>query len=112
MVLVGLQDRCARFIVRVPAKSMGGALGGLLMAGLGSSKAQVRAQARLFWPDGSPAGHAVSDAWLGRALWGRPGLKCFAMAVFGRSRQGALAPKGLAPGELAVCAGVVDLLGN
>lgn len=112
MVLVGLEDRCARFIVRVPAKSMGAALGGLLLGGLGMSKSQVRANARLFWPDGSPAGHAVRDTWVGRVLSERPGLRCFAVAVFGRSQMGALAPKGVAAGELAVCAGVGDLVGR
>lgn len=110
MVLVGLEDRCARFTVRLPAAGMGRALGGMILGSLGAGKAQVRAHARLFWPDGSSAGHTVSNTRIGRPVLEQAGAKCFAVAVFGRSQLGALAPKGVAAGELVVCAGVGDLL--
>lgn len=112
MVLVGLEDRCARFTVRVPASGMGHALGGLLLGSLGAGRAQVRAGARLFWPDGSPAGHTVSDSQVGRPVTDRLGMKCFAVGLFGSHLRGTRPPPGLASWELAVCAGVGDVVGK
>lgn len=112
MVLVELEDRCAQFTVRVPASAMKEAVGGLILGALGSlsgGKAQVRANVRLYWPNGSSAGHTVSATRLGRPVLEQQGRKCFAVDMFGRSHLGAPPSRGVAVGELVVCAGVGDL---
>lgn len=108
MVLVGLEDRCARFIVRVPAAAMGGALGSLMIGSLGTGKPQVKTGARLLWPDGSSAGYTTQDTAVGRLLYERSGLRCFGVEVFRRVPSAALASDGVAAGELVVCAGIGD----
>ena len=109
--LVGLQDRCARFVVRLPASALGNAVGGFLLGSIGSGASQVRGGAVLTWADGALAGQTVRDTWVGRALPPRGERMCFAVALFAHgSRKGAKALRPVEAGEVEVCAELGDRL--
>lgn len=102
--LVGLQDRCARFVVRLPAAALGKPVGGFLLGSLGAGASQLRAGAVLTWADGAVAGRALRDTWVGRPLPPRGQRTCFAVPVFTHGyRKGAKALRPVEPGELEVC---------
>ncbi len=109
--LVGLQDRCARFVVRLPASALGKTVGGFLLGSLGAGASQVRGGAALTWPDGSEAGRTLRDTWVGRPLPPRGARKCFALGVFTYGmRKGAKPLRPVEPGEVEVCADPEALL--
>jgi hypothetical protein len=111
--LVGLQDRCARFVVRLPASALGNAVGGFLLGALGAGASQVRGGAVITWADGALAGRTLRDTWVGRALPQRGERICFAVALFSHgSRKGAKALRPVEPGEVEVCAERGDAIGR